>query len=482
MTSQRSSERFPMLIAITCTLLMLVIGLLVWQEVGAQLVAGLALVVAAVAISAISPAAGLAAVIMALPTMHHLNPMPRGEFTLLELAILTSTAGIAINQLLLALRSGWKQLGDIFTPAQVVVPMLMLLGATVVSLLNLASPDHMTESLREVRTAIVEPILFLVAARLVLRRPLYRSWVGTVLILTGSVIAGYGIAQVLMETGGVQASNVTRATALYSHPNNLAIFLERTLLFTVGVAIIRPRWIPVWILAAAQAAGLLLTFSRGALLGVIVGLAVVLIFIGAWRWLLGLMAAGIVVGAIGLLLFPDRLLDVGGDGSEPTRFSIWRSSIEMIREHLIFGVGPDQFLYQYHRRFVEPAGWPERYTSHPHNIILDTWLRLGALGLASFITLVVGLVWWIQKKTYWIRRDAFAIGAIAALFGGLVHSMLDNGFFLPDLATISLFFVAVLITVPEDEVEAVSDERYDNAAPPIEPENPTWPTWQGQSQ
>src|SRR5699024_276092 len=165
--------------------------------------------------------------------------------------------------------------------------------------------------------------------------------------------------------------------------NNLAIFLERTLLFTVGVAIIRPRWIPVWILAAAQAAGLLLTFSRGALLGVIVGLAVVLIFIGAWRWLLGLMAAGIVVGAIGLLLFPDRLLDVGGDGSEPTRFSILRSSIEMIREHPIFGVGPDQFLYQYHRRFVEPAGWPERYTSHPHNIILAVWLRLGVLGLAS---------------------------------------------------------------------------------------------------
>src|SRR5690554_4649275 len=114
MTSQRTSERFPMLIAIMCSLLMLVIGLLVWQGVGAELVAGLALVIAAIAVSAVSPAAGLAAVIMAVPTMHHLNPMPRGEFSLLELAIVTSTIGIAINLHLVSLRSGWKHLGDLF--------------------------------------------------------------------------------------------------------------------------------------------------------------------------------------------------------------------------------------------------------------------------------------------------------------------------------------------------------------------------------
>lgn len=477
MTSQSTSERFPMLIAITCTLLMLVIGLLVWNDVADTLIAGVALIVAAVAISAVSPAAGLASVMMALPTMHHLNPMPRGDFSLLELAILTSTVGIGINLLLVSFRSGWKHLLDVLTPAQFVVPVVMLVAATGVSLMNLADSARITESLREVRTVIVEPLLFLVAARMVLRRPLYRSWVGSVLMLTGTAVAVYGVTQLALDIGGVQATNVTRATAFYSHPNNLALFLERSLLFTIGVAIIRPRWLPLWILAAVQMAGLLATFSRGAIIGVVVGVAVVLVFVGAWRWLVGLSAAGIIVGAIGVLIFPDRLLDVGGSGTEPTRFSIWRASIEMIRAHPVFGVGPDQFLYQYGRRFIEPMGWPERYTSHPHNIILDTWLRLGVLGVASFLTLIIGVVWWIQSKTTWIRRDAWSIGAIAALFGGLSHSMLDNGFFLPDLAVMSWFFVAVLITVPME-----SDPP---PAPPFrlpEPqnlENPTWPTWQG---
>src|SRR5690606_8560331 len=116
------------------------------------------------------------------PTMQHINPMSRGEFSLIELAILTSTIGIGLNLLLVSLRSGWKHLGDLFTPAQVVVPVLMLIAATAVSILTLADPGHRTESLREVRTVILEPILFLIVARMVLRRPAYRSWVSVVMI------------------------------------------------------------------------------------------------------------------------------------------------------------------------------------------------------------------------------------------------------------------------------------------------------------
>lgn len=479
MTSGKSTERFPMLITVACTILMAIVGWLVWIGTGGSTTAGVALVIAAVAISAISPAAGLSAVMMALPTMQHLNPMPAGQYSLLELAILTSTVGICLNLLLVSIRSGWKHLGDVFTPAQIFVPTLMLVLATGIAFVSMGDGAHRTEALREIRLVIIEPVMFLVVARLVLRRSIYRSWVGSVFILTGAVIAAYGGLQIALDLGGVQAGNVTRAIGLYSHPNNLAIYLERTLLFTIGVGIVWPRWIPVWILAALQMGGLLATFSRGALLGVAIGIAVVLVFVGAWRWLAGLSAAAVVVAMIGLLIFPDRLLDVGGDGTEPTRFAIWRSSIAMIKEHPVFGVGPDQFLYEYNRRFIEPMGWPERYTSHPHNIILDTWLRLGILGLATLATMIVGMVWWIQQKTSMIRQDAWALGAVAALFGGFVHSMVDNGFFLPDLAVMSWFFIVVLITVPGAD-GSEEEQSATGMVPQQRESSPEWPTWQGQ--
>jgi O-antigen ligase len=174
---------------------------------------------------------------------------------------------------------------------------------------------------------------------------------------------------------------------------------------------------------------------------------VLLLLVGLYRWLFGLMAVGIALLGGAFIVAPDRLIDAGGSGSEPTRFTIWRASLRMAVDHPIFGVGPDQFLYQYWRRYVEPMGWPERYTSHPHNIVLDVWLRLGVAGLAAFVSLAAGLVWWVRRCLDGIRGDIWAMGAIAALIGGLGHGLVDNGFFLPDLATMTWFFVAVLITV-----------------------------------
>jgi O-antigen ligase len=125
-------------------------------------------------------------------------------------------------------------------------------------------------------------------------------------------------------------------------------------------------------------------------------------------------------------------------------------------------------------------GWPERYTSHPHNIVLDTWLRLGVLGLATLVTMVFGTVWWIQRKTAWIRQDAWAIGAVAALFGGFVHSMVDNGFFLADLATMTWFFIVLLITVPGPNPRSETAATVEPSANlSVTDPASTWPTWQG---
>lgn len=479
MTHRRGPAAFPMLMAAIGTLAMIAFGVLGWFGYGESMPIGVALVLGSVAVSALSPASGLAAVVIALPTMHRLVEMPVGSFTLLELAILTCVMGIGLNQLLLSIRDGFGHLKDLFLPAQVFVPVLLILGATGLAMLNLADPSHQTESFREVRTVLVEPLLFLFAARLVLRNEYYRSWVGVSTVMAGAAIAAYGVAQIVLDLGGVQSGDVTRATAFYTHPNNLALYLERTLLLTLGVIVVRPRFVPMWLLAGVQLVGLLATFSRGAMLGVAVGVAVVLVFMGAWKWILALGAGGVVAVGTALLIFPDRLLDVGGDGEEPTRFFIWRSAIRMIEEFPIFGVGPDQFLYQYSRRFVEPAGWPERYTSHPHNIILDTWLRLGVVGLAAFVVLGIGVIWLIQRNSAAIRTDSWAIGAIAALFGGFAHAMVDNGFFLPDLAVLTWLFVILIATVPHIVRLSVSPAE----APLVIPQSPDpeWPTWQAGS-
>lgn len=462
-------NRWTIPLAIVGTAVLAALGYLVADGQAANLLIGAAVIAAAVIAAAVSPAAGVASVVLAAPTMFDLYPLPRGSFSLLELAILVLTAGFGLRTLVDIVRGGWASLEEVFRPAHLVVPIGMLLVATFISLLTLADPGHRAESLREVRTVILEPILFLFVARLVLRDRAARDVLGWALVLGGAVIGGYAVAQIALDLGGVQAGSVTRATATYTHPNNLALFLERTLLVTVGVGIVRPRWWPAWLLAAVQFAGLALTFSRGALIALAAGIAVVLLLRRLWVWLLLLLAGGIGAFAAGVVLFPDRFADAGGAGAEPTRFTIWRASWRMIVDHPLFGVGPDQFLYQYSRRYIEPAGWPERYTSHPHNLVLDVWLRLGAIGLASLATLVVGLGWWTKRHVTAIRRDPWAMGALAALVGGAAHGMVDNGFFLPDLAALTWAFAVLLVTVP------VARSQAEIAPEPESAMTATWP-------
>lgn len=434
------------------TALLALLGGVIAAGMADTIVVAVPVLLAAIAIAAWVPASGVAAVVLAVPTIFHLYPLPRGTFSLLELAILVAAAGTGLNVLLRLRSRGWADLRALLTPAEVGVPVVVLVLATAVAMLNLADPSHRTESLREVRLVIVEPLIFLGVARIVLRDQVSRAWAGIAFALGGCVVAVAAIIQVLGGIGGVEAGSVVRATVTYTHPNNLALYLERTLLFSAGLVFLRPRWWPAWVVCCIQAAGLFLTFSRGSFLGVAAGLALLLALAGMWRAILALAGAGIVVGGLALLVAPDRLIDTGGAGSEPTRFAIWRSSLRMIADHPIFGVGPDQFLYQYWRRYIEPMGWPERYTSHPHNLVLDVWLRLGVLGLAAFATLIAGLVRIVARARTAIRRDAIAAGALTALFGGLVHGMVDNGFFLADLATMTWFFVVCLVTLaPRDE-------------------------------
>jgi O-antigen ligase len=225
----------------------------------------------------------------------------------------------------------------------------------------------------------------------------------------------------------------------------------------------RLRW-PLAAIALATLAGAAATLSRGAAIGVAVGLAVVVALSGrrrAWYW----YGAGLAGAAVAFALLAEgRLLATGGAGGESTRFMIWRSSLRMARDHPLFGVGLDQFLYQYQLRYVEPAGWPERYTSHPHNLLLDLWLRLGILGVVVFAWLIAATARLFQAARRRARpeRRGILVGAAAALVAGLVHGLVDNAFFVPDLAVMTWFFIALLAAAGGD----APIERIEKASTP----------------
>jgi putative inorganic carbon (HCO3(-)) transporter len=415
------------------------------------------LVVAALLVSLASPAAAVASIGAAVPFIHDPVAIGGSSWSLLELSILFAALSVGLRLALDMMRSRSLRPAIALTrpfPTSIAALALVIVG--VASLLTVADPRYRPDSVRELRWVIVEPIVALVLFRWAISRG-QRGLILVSLIGTGTAVALVGLLQLATGNGVVIADGVERATGPYNHPNNLALYLDRIAILALALSVCLPArrrlLVPI---AFVTGLGLAATLSRGAALAYLVGACWVVAAARirhGWRWI---GAGAVIAFALLAIVATQRLTDSGSSGATSSRELIWSSSIDMIQDHPITGVGLDQFLNQYRRRYVEPAGWPERYTSHPHNLVLDFWLRLGLAGLVCLATLV-GIVVRLASRGWSLGGNApIWIGATGALLAGATHGLLDNGFFLPDLAILTWLMVALL----ESAVGKASDDRF----------------------
>ncbi|HRW10834.1 MAG TPA: O-antigen ligase family protein [Caldilineaceae bacterium] len=270
--------------------------------------------------------------------------------------------------------------------------------------------------------------------------------------LAGStVVALVALWQYGSDTLLVQAEGVRRVRAFYGSPNNLALYLERTLAVTLALGFFAEQQRYRWIYLAAglaQAAALLLTFSKGALL-LALPVQLGLLWLGGWyllsrrgesRRVLWWLAAVAVAIFITLLPFLgterfQRLLDFE-EGTGFVRLQLWQSSFQMALDHPGFGVGPDNFLYAYRSQYLLPAAWQEPNLNHPHNWLLDWWTRLGVPGLflaTSWFGLISLRQWWHLRSNH---QAVLALGLLAATAAALAHGLIDASYALPDLIVV----------------------------------------------
>jgi putative inorganic carbon (hco3(-)) transporter len=164
-----------------------------------------------------------------------------------------------------------------------------------------------------------------------------------------------------------------------------------------------------------------------------------------WR-LLALAGGAVALAVLGAGLTHARrltsLFAFGPGSTSGRRLELWQASWDMGKDHPLQGVGMDNFLYAYPRYRLPGAG-SEPFLSHPHNLVLDFWLSLGVLGLAWLAWAILTVVTVARRclATADQPRRALALGLTASLIVGGLHGLVDNSYFLPDLAV--LFWLAL---------------------------------------
>jgi O-antigen ligase len=409
----------------------------------------LASLVLASGVAGVSPVAGISAAAASVGFVFEPIAFGSAHFSVTEVLVVAAIVGGAARLAFdVALRSE-RDIGAVIRRAGALAgagfgPAALALGVVgLFSLVTVARPEFRHASIREFRWVVAEPIAFYFVARWYIRTRAQIVTVAAWFVAGATAVALSGILDLVRGTG-LSVEGVTRVSGVYPHPNALALFLERGIVFAAVLAsAFRTRLSARWAVAALPlAACLVLTFSRGALLAAGVGVVAGLLVGRRLRLATLVSAGGAVFLAVLAVVARQRITDLFSGGSGTLRLSLWHSSVEMIRDHPVFGVGLDQFLYVYAPRYVRPEAWPERFTSHPHDLILDLWLRLGIMGLA-----VAGLYLFLFTRS--VRRlakeqNALGVAAAAAILAGTLHGLVDNGYFLPDLALAFWLFSALI--------------------------------------
>jgi O-antigen ligase len=141
-------------------------------------------------------------------------------------------------------------------------------------------------------------------------------------------------------------------------------------------------------------------------------------------------------------LLPERLNPLRA--SSGFRLDLWLSSLQMVKDHPLLGIGLDNFVYLYQQVYLREGGAAEPNLSHPHNWVLHVWLQLGLLGLAAFLW----LLWRFLRHSYRGLSDPsrrwVAAGSLGCMADTLVHGLIDNSYFLVDLAFIFWLTLALV--------------------------------------
>lgn len=208
-----------------------------------------------------------------------------------------------------------------------------------------------------------------------------------------------------------------RAYGPFTHPNQLAIYLELTtplflalLIGPAGFLLDDKQWYlsrrlrPLWLVGLlAGMAGLAMSQSRGGMVGMAVGFALVLALARpSLRLPLVRLAPLGLIGAIGFLTISIGIVAAGVETFSnqetlvtPANFAVqerlshWTAAVEMAKAHPFIGVGAGNFDVNY-REYTQE--WRFRIgRGHAHDTYLQFLAQSGVVGLTAYIAMLIGV-------------------------------------------------------------------------------------------
>jgi O-antigen ligase len=206
----------------------------------------------------------------------------------------------------------------------------------------------------------------------------------------------------------------------------------------------------------------LLGTARAATASLVIGLIIYVALSLEKKWIkiASSLAVLLVIGVMVLLPFRNSLVQKVLEEEGPgTRFLLWESAAQGIREKPLLGWGPENYRYSLYEYFIpelystEYGSGIEADTDKPHNAYLELAVTGGLLSLGTFLLLMF-FVFRSFIRSRSVRENAAFVSSLSAL-------LIYNAFFFD---TLSSFLMVTLIV--GYGVALGEDEEYTSLAYP----------------
>lgn len=330
-----------------------------------------------------------------------------------------------------------------------------------------------------------EALAIYVIARDTLRTRRDWAWLVGIFFLGASGEAFIGTVQSKLGLGNRSfvIGDIARAFGTFGRPNSYAGYLE--MVFPIALALScwalfalpgavrgwlarRAAPLPVERRAAARVIGLLaalggagvtalmlaaaitLSLSRGAWLGVSVGLLVMVMLLGRWQaagalLVTALLAATLALGGAGVLpqTLADRLESAGdslfltnydlvpitdANFAVKERMAYWFGGLYMIRDYPWQGVGLGNYGPQYDAKYYTSPFMKSQV--HAHNYYIYIAAETGVIGLAAYLLLIGGVlatgIGAARRTAHDPFARALALGGVGVVVAVAVHNLFED--------------------------------------------------------
>jgi O-antigen ligase len=214
-----------------------------------------------------------------------------------------------------------------------------------------------------------------------------------------------------------------------------------------ALLVLGQRWLaPLALVGTA----IVLSFTRSVWLGAAAGITAVALALPR-RLLVAVIAPLIVVGVISSGLIYHRIamsFEQQNFAPDQSRLAYLDVGMQMIREHPIFGVGPERIRTEF-PHYYRGTALETFYYGHLHNNIMQIGAERGLICLAAFFWFIFELYRGLINAARFSGEARWAaLSALSALTGFMVAGMFEYNFGDSEVLLLLLFIVCMPFGLP----------------------------------